>query len=574
MKNILNKLNTKMSFNILTIIVLIIVTIFMFFWINQKEGFHEDEVFSYGSSNYKWDNLFQAADKSDYLNRTIEKYIIGENLGDTISNIFYYMNHQDEWGELSNEIHSKDKPEWKTPEDAKEYVVVEGDDVFNYLSVYYNQSRDVHPPLFYMLVHLVSSIFYGTFSKYIIFFINIIFFLLTCNIIRKIFILFDKKWLGLITILLYGLSMGAASTVIFLRMYSMLTFFCITYLYLNLKILHNNLEITKKDKWKLWGTILLGFLTQYYFCIFVILVFILMSIKMIIKKEYKTFRKYLILHIVSAITGIIIFPASIYHIFFSYRGAGGQAGSMSIFNAIGFYLIRLSEAFSINNIFSLLTIVLVILGGAIILIKKVVKKEKIINYYQYLLIVIPTIIYFILISKMAPDTDAKYAIRYIMPILPEIAIIFVILAFNIFRNIKIKYLIVVGSFFIITMNGMITNEPKYLYKGYNKYIELANEYKDLDYVYAVDNAFTYLTSIPEFMIYNKSIIINMNYDKLDFLREDEELQKQNKYILSIKKWMNVEDTLNKILESTGFNEYEVLLDNEDDTQSIIYLVSR
>ena len=27
-------------------------------------------------------------------------------------------------------------------------------------------------------------------------------------------------------------------------------------------------------------------------------------------------------------------------------------------------------------------------------------------------------------------------------------------------------------------------------------------------------------------------------------------------------------------ESTGFNEYEVLLDNEDDTQSIIYLVSR
>ena len=32
--------------------------------------------------------------------------------------------------------------------------------------------------------------------------------------------------------------------------------------------------------------------------------------------------------------------------------------------------------------------------------------------------------------------------------------------------------------------------------------------------------------------------------------------------------------LNKILESTGFNEYEVLLDNEDDTQSIIYLVSR
>ena len=121
---------------------------------------------------------------------------------------------------------------------------------------------------------------------------------------------------------------------------------------------------------------------------------------------------------------------------------------------------------------------------------------------------------------------------------------------------------------------MITNEPKYLYRGYQNYLDIAEEYKDLDFVYAVDNAFTQLTSLPEFAIYNKSLIINMNYDKLDFLATDQELQSQDQFVLTIKKWMNVEDTLNKILENTGFTKYELLLDQNDDTQSIIYLVSR
>ena len=66
----------------------------------------------------------------------------------------------------------------------------------------------------------------------------------------------------------------------------------------------------------------------------------------------------------------------------------------------------------------------------------------------------------------------------------------------------------------------------------------------------------------------------MNYDKLDFLRTDEELQSEDQFILSIKKWMNVDDTLNKILKYTGFKNYEILLDQEDDTGSIIYLITR
>ncbi len=571
----LEKLKSKTGYNVLTILVLIIVTIFMFYWIGQKEGFHEDEIFSYGSSNYKWDNVFQAAAKSDFFNRTIEKYIITDDFGETLENIKYYVFHQDEFGELAGEIQRNDKPEWKTPEMAKEYATIGEGDVFNYLSVYYNQVRDVHPPLFYMLVHLVSSIAYGVFSKYIIFAINLVFMLLTCYTIRKIFILFDKKYLGLIAILFYGLSMGAASTAVFLRMYAMLSFFCLMYLYLNLRILKNNLETTKKDKWKLCFTVLLGFLTQYYFCIFAILIFVLMCIRMIYKKEYKTLRRYIVIHVVTAIVGLILFPAAIKHIFFSYRGVGGDDNGISLMEGLRFYLKILGEGFSINNILMFVLVALGIIGIVTAIIIKKSKKQKIEKLYQYILLVVPTIIYFIFIAKMAPSVEAKYAIRYIMPILPEIAIIFVLGIYRIFKNKKIAYTLTICATLIITINGMFTNKPKYLYTGYNNYLKIAEEYKDLDFAYAVDNAFTYLTSLPEFMIYNKSIIINMNFDKLDFLTTDEELQSQDKFILTIKRWMNVDDTLNQILEYTGFTNYEVLLNQpEDDTGSIIYLVSR
>ena len=571
----LEKLKSKTGYNVLTVLVLIIVTIFMFYWIGQKEGFHEDEIFSYGSSNYKWDNVFQAAAKSDFFNRTIEKYIITDDFGETLENIKYYVFHQDEFGELAGEIQWNDKPEWKTQEMAKEYATIGEGDVLNYLSVYYNQVRDVHPPLFYMLVHLVSSIAYGVFSKYIIFAINLVFMLLTCYTIRKIFILFDKKYLGIIAMLFYGLSMGAASTAVFLRMYAMLSFFCLMYLYLNLRILKNNLEITKKDKWKLFFTVLLGFLTQYYFCVFAILIFVLMCIRMIYKKEYKTLRRYIIIHVVTAIVGLILFPAAIKHIFFSYRGVGGDDNGISLMEGLQFYLKILGEGFSINNILMFVLVALGIIGIVTAIIIKKSKKQKIEKLYQYILLLVPTIIYFIFIAKMAPSVEAKYAIRYIMPILPEIAIIFVLGIYRIFKNKKIAYTLTICATLIITINGMFTNKPKYLYTGYNNYLKIAEEYKDLDFVYAVDNAFTYLTSLPEFMIYNKSIIINMNFDKLDFLTTDEELQSQDKFILTIKRWMNVDDTLNQILEYTGFTNYEFLLNQpEDDTGSIIYLVSR
>ena len=105
-------------------------------------------------------------------------------------------------------------------------------------------------------------------------------------------------------------------------------------------------------------------------------------------------------------------------------------------------------------------------------------------------------------------------------------------------------------------------------------MELAEQYKDLDFVYMCDNGFTHINSLPEFMIYNKSMIINTNHDNLDFLSIEAELQQQEQFILSIKKWMNVNEVLNNVMEKTGFDEYEILLDDNGDFNSIIYLIKK
>ena len=54
-------------------------------------------------------------------------------------------------GELTDKIF--------TPEDIDAYLTVGNGDQFAFGSVYYNQTKDVHPPLYYWIFNAVSSVF-------------------------------------------------------------------------------------------------------------------------------------------------------------------------------------------------------------------------------------------------------------------------------------------------------------------------------------------------------------------------------------------------------------------------------
>ena len=406
------------------IIVLGLICTLMFFWIDKKQGFHEDEAFSYGASNCDDCNVYQVYGKRDENNIIF----LDENPFITLKNIIYYKLNPDEYKKVYDETYNGHIPIWRSNDEAIEYVTLDSDELFNYFIVYYNTGEDVHPPLFYFAVHLVSSFFLGNFSKYIIFSINLIFLILTCIMVKKILKNLKKEYLIIPVTLFYALSMGAISTVMFQRMYMMLTFFCLWFLNVNLKIYFNNFELSKKLKFEICIVTILGFLTQYYFCIYAALVALVMLILLVRRKDKEKTKIYIFQFIKSAIIGVLVFIPSIYHIFFSYRGVAFQRDKQNILEMIPYLFENILSLQFGSKILGIIFIIALIIV-AVLKLKKIKNKEIVI------LFCIPTFLYFLIISKLAPFKS----IRYIMNLLPLISIIIILILDKIFKNKKLSF---------------------------------------------------------------------------------------------------------------------------------------
>lgn len=524
----------------------------MYYFMSQKEGFHEDEMFSYGSSNYRYDNVFQPYGDKDYINSIIDEEIFNnENI---INNIIYYLKNPNILMKKLEEKQSNEKPIWKTKQEAIEYVTIQPNDILSLFSIYYNQSRDAHPPLFYFIVHIVSIFFLDNFSKYIIFIINISLFIGSIIIIRKIFKLLNREILAFPTTILYGLSIGAVSTVIFQRMYMLLTFFIIYYTYINLYIIKNDFNIDKRTKMKLIITVILGFLSQYYFCIYALFMFVIMQIIMLVRNKKKNCKILLLSYIKSACIGVLLFPASIYHIFFSYRGISNISNQYDISD---FFNI-LCEAYSCNIILGFLIVSIIIIVSA-----NMLKIKK--DYFLPILLFSITG-YIIVVSKISPYLD----LRYIMGILPVVAIIIILTIDYICKS---KWKIISFILLVIAITNLTNNSPEYLYREYNENIKIAKENNNLKFIYIEDNGFNHIQSMPEFMIYDESMILNVSKNELKYLENNKKLENEKEFIVSIKRYLDVEKILNEILEITHKDKYTLLLDGNNETGNVIYKIS-
>ena len=147
------------------------------------------------------------------------------------------------------------------------------------------------------------------------------------------------------------------------------------------------------------------------------------------------------------------------------------------------------------------------------------------------------------------------------------------------EDIKYKKIIFIGISIILVLHGFISSSPKYLYENYKECINIAKENSEKSFVYIYDNFFNHMQSIPEMMIYNKTLIINNNKNELEYLIKDEELNKENSYILCIKSYMNNDEILDRIKNETEFNNITVLCTsgcghNDEQVENNLYLVSK
>ena len=549
------------------IIVIFVISVVMTFFMTKKEGFHEDEMFSYGSSNYAYDNVYRPYGKEDETNIFVKEKIMNGNI---IENLKYYLiDHRDIKDETLAGIKSEFVPTWRSSDEANDYLTIQPKDALNYGMVYYNQSRDIHPPLFYFLVHTVSIFFMGHFSKYIIFGINLVFMVLSLWTIKNIFEKLDKKYLIIPTLILYGFSMGAISTVIFQRMYSMLNFFVLMFISANIDIIKKDFDIDKKLWNKLTWIVLLGFWTQYYFCIVAGVVAVLVLIGVIRKQGKQGAIMYILKYLKMAVIGVLFYPLSINHIFFSYRGVGKAEMARGFGEKLVEYLNMIGYSFSVPVLAIAICLILLVMAVAV---KSVNDKKVDKNALGAGTIIFSVICYVGVIVKVSPELQDANIIRYIMCVLPLIIISILLLIDTVIKNKNVLKYSLVGISLVISVYGLMFSEPAFLYKGYAKYLEIAEENKEDKFVYVGDTVFNHIQSMPEFATYTESLILNEN--QLDVLENDSKLPEENEFILSIKKYKGADEILAKVIEKTGFSNYEVLLDDDGDVGCKIYKVMR
>lgn len=512
--------------NILIIILIAIISGIIFFYQTQKVGLHEDE---------------------------------GYTLSSSVSNVN---------GLMSQYIDS-DHPVWLSRSYVTDYMTLKPINYFNLKSVYTNQSWDNHPPVFYTFVHFSTILFGGSFSLYSVFVVNILAFILSCLVIKKILKILDKENLTLASLILYGLSMGTISMVIFQRMYMLLTFFILLYFYLTLKIYKNDFKIDKKMCISLGLTTILGFLTQYFFAVFAVFVFLIMLIKMIKNKtDKKNIIKYIIYHIIYSTLGILIFLPCINHLLFSGRGITNLSNS-NYFEHFYDYIKHLAYAFSINQNNTILIIaVLVLFAISIGYLFKKSKEKTIISLF-----IIPNIFFFLITVKMTSFQE----LRYVMPMIPFIVITFILALDNLLQKIKYKNIIITLISLTLIIIGFVFSEPIFLYKDYQKCLDIAEENRDKSFVYVYDNFFNHMQSVPEMMIYEKTLIINMFNDEMQYIINDENLKNEDSFILSIKNYLDNNSVIKEIKDNTDFENFEKIYSGPDSRYEVgnnLYLVSK
>ncbi|MDD7759101.1 MAG: hypothetical protein PT939_06670 [Aerococcus suis] len=222
--------------NWLLILIIAVISIFLIWMGTLKGGMHVDEVSSYLLSN-------------SYYNIKLNRF--------------------DEWLPTSY---------------LYDMVATQSNTAFEYGSVFYNQSQDVHPPLYYSIIHTLSSLFIGTYNKWIGLSVNLLSFIISAIVVYKIISIFiNNKIIGYITVIMFGLSISTIDNFVFIRMYFLLTAIQLLLLYVSLKYVEDNNHVKYLIITAL--TTIAGGLTQYYFYLYAVFVTICVAVILISLKK-------------------------------------------------------------------------------------------------------------------------------------------------------------------------------------------------------------------------------------------------------------------------------------------------
>lgn len=284
-------------------------------------------------------------------------------------------------------------------------------------NVWLNQGYDVHPPVYYLLLHLfgrmtgnVLGFDTGIVLNLLLHIINIV--LIYCLIQQ---IIKDKFW-AYLGVAWYAFLPIVIDYVLYIRMYYLL----ITWILLiSLWMIKGVDQRGSKIRFYVGLAIIsaLGVLTHYYFVVYLFYLCMLWGIYLLIKRNWKEIVAFFFTMGAAGISCLIIFPAMKYHIL---HGNRGQESINSLLHSnyldfLGFYKNVLNHlAGGILLIFVLSGIFALIYVG-----KKYRAKISDKTVWKYLLIVFPVLMFYLSVSKIG----VMHHSRFITPIFGTMIIV-------------------------------------------------------------------------------------------------------------------------------------------------------
>ena len=305
---------------------------------------------------------------------------------------------------------------WHSGEYYEDYLAVNDDEAGDFAPVYNNQRNDVHPPLYYLLLRIVMSASPNHFSKWGGIAINIVIYafitIFAYFISLKLMGGKEKdKTRAVLLAFVSSITLGALTSVIYIRMYALAT--------LNIMMItYCTMKLYEKFNWRnlvLVGIVaLVGSLTHYFFLFYLAMLFVIMVVHYARKKNWKQIAEYIATLAVAGAVSLAIFPYSVQHMFFGYRGDGviskliNFANFPEYFANIGKYL-SIIQVYVFNSMLVILTVL--IIGIYIYRWIKGVKSRPALGPY-FKLLCLPTLFYTLLVAVSTPWIE----LRYVMPV--------------------------------------------------------------------------------------------------------------------------------------------------------------
>lgn len=447
--------------------------------------------------------------------------------------------------------------DWVTGEYFKDYLEVLDGQQFRYDSVIYNQKNDVHPPLFYIVLHTICSFFPNSFSKWYGILPNILYFCICMFLLYKLGdLLFDNSYRALIPVMAYGLCPGSVSNVIYIRMYMLLTVWVLYSFYIHSRWIKTGC-MNIKGLIELMAVSYLGFMSHYYYFVFGFFLSAFYVIYLIQQKNIKKMIQYCLAMIGSLLLVLISYPTAFRQLFWGGRGqeAVGNFFEMDTFLSSfrNFYAIMIQGLFANYNALLEIGFIGIILIGKDMILKKETKSKK---FYIILMAIVVIWAYFIMVVKIAPyEVD-----RYLFCIYPLISLIIsyalfrILMQFNV--SLKWSHIGVIVVFLLITVKGMYGNKIGYIYPEMGQNIELAESHAGDDCIYITRDYYKLVGSALE--LENMGRVRGLVPDELWRLPEIIDMSAEE-MIVYVDETYNQEEIMNSFCLNSGFKGYEYLL---------------